>query len=145
SGVPAAPYNLGAPDLSIGMPVLEAIDNTYQQVIDFNGDGRPDVVIATEGKNPQGERDPNFWEVLVNTPGPSGDPVDITWLERQIDISAVRQEIQSRHRLSLTASSDEQSKPLPLARTIQVGAFANDIAVESGVLTQWKLMDVNGD
>ena len=36
-------------------------------------------------------------------------------------------------------------KPLPLARTIQVGAFANNVAIETGTLTQWKLIDVNGD
>jgi RHS repeat-associated protein len=142
---PAAPYNLGAPDFSFNLPVLEGIDNTYQQVIDFNGDGRPDILIATEGRNSHGDRDPNFWELLVNTPGPSGDPADIVWLPRQIDVTALRQAIQSRHLLSLTSSTDQDSKPLPLARTIQVGAFANNISVESGILTQWKLIDVNGD
>jgi RHS repeat-associated protein len=142
---PAAPYTIGAPDLAFGLPVLEAIDNTYQQVIDFNGDGRPDIVIATEGRNPAGDRDPNYWEVLINTPGPSGEPSDIVWVARMIDVSAVRAAIQSHHVLSLTASSDQDSKPLPLARTIQVGAFANNVTVEAGLLTQWKLIDVNGD
>ena len=59
---PAAPYNLGAPDLAVGLPVAELIDNTYQQVIDFNGDGRPDIIVTTEGRNPSGERDPNYWD-----------------------------------------------------------------------------------
>ena len=142
---PAAPYTIGAPDLAFGLPVLESIDNTYQQVIDFNGDGRPDIVIATEGRNPAGDRDPNYWEVLINTPGPSRQPSDIVWVPRMIDITALRAAIQSRHVLSLTASDDQKSKPLPIARTIQVGAFANNATVEAGLLTQWKLIDVNGD
>jgi RHS repeat-associated protein len=142
---PAAPYTIGAPDLAFGLPVVESIDNVYQQVIDWNGDGRPDIVIATEGRNPAGDRDPNYWEVLINTPGPSGQPSDIAWVPRMIDVTDLRAVIQSRHVLSLTASSDQKSKPLPLSRTIQVGAFANNVTVEAGLLTQWKLIDVNGD
>jgi RHS repeat-associated protein len=142
---PAAPYNLGAPDLAVGLPIAETIDNTYQQVIDFNGDGRPDILVATGGRNPTGEVDPNYWEVLINTPGPSGNASDIVWVPRMIDVTAVRAAIQSHHALSPIASTDQDSKPLPLARTIQVGAFANNVGVESGTLTQWKLIDVNGD
>jgi len=142
---PAAPYTIGAPDLAFGLPVVESIDNTYQQVIDFNGDGRPDIVIATEGRNPAGDRDPNYWEVLINTSGPSGQPSDIVWVPRMIDVTALRAAIQGHHVLSLIASSDQGSKPLPLARTIQVGAFANNVTLEAGLLTQWKLIDVNGD
>ena len=97
---PTAPYSLGAPDFHFNLPVVAAIDNTYQQVIDFNGDGRPDIIIATEGRNPAGQRDPNYWMVLINTPGPSGQPSDIVWLERQIDISALRAEIQQHFALS---------------------------------------------
>jgi hypothetical protein len=142
---PAAPYNLGTPDLSFGLPVLGTIDNTYQQVIDFNGDGRPDIVVATEGRNPSGVRDPNYWLLLINTPGPTGDPSDIVWLERQIDVTPVRAAIQSKHQLSLFSSTDQSSKPLPIARTFQVGAFDQNKMVESAILTQWKLLDVNGD
>jgi hypothetical protein len=65
---PAAPYSIGAPD-QVYLSVVATIDNTYQQVIDFNGDGRPDIVIATEGRNPSGDRDPNYWMVLINTQG----------------------------------------------------------------------------
>ena len=56
---PVAPYNLGTPDLSFNLPVVAPIDNTYQEVIDFNGDGRPDIITATEGRNDAGQRDPN--------------------------------------------------------------------------------------
>jgi RHS repeat-associated protein len=145
SNTPAAPYNLGAPDLRFNLPVVAAIDNTYQQVIDFNGDGRPDIIIATEGRNPSGQRDPNYWMVLINTPGPSGQPSDIVWLERQIDISALRAEVQQHFTLSLVASTDQNSKPLPVARTHQVGLFDGLTMIESGIVTQWKLVDVNGD
>jgi RHS repeat-associated protein len=142
---PAAPYNLGTPDLAFNLPVVAAIDNTYQQVIDFNGDGRPDIIIATDGRNPSGERDPNFWKVLINTPGPSGQPSDIVWLERNVDISALRAAIQQHFALSPVASDDQNSKPLPVMRTHQVGVFDNNTMIESGIVTQWKLIDVNGD
>jgi RHS repeat-associated protein len=142
---PAAPYNLGAPDLSFGLPVVAAIDNTFQQLIDFNGDGRLDIVVATDGRNDQGQRDPSFWKILVNRPGPSGNPADIVWLERNVDISALRAEVIARHTLSLVASSDQGAKALPLERTHQGGAFADNKAVESSVITQWRLLDVNGD
>ena len=139
------PYNLGAPDLSFNLPVVADIENLYQQVIDFNGDGRPDILIATEGRNPSGDRDPNYWKLLVNTPGPSGNASDIVWLERQINITALRAEIQHFHLLSPIASDDQASKALPVMRTHQTGAFSNNVTVESAVLTQWKLIDVNGD
>jgi hypothetical protein len=69
---PAAPYNLGTPDLAFNLPIVATIDNVYQQIMDFNGDGRPDIVPATEGRNPSGDPDPNYWKILINTPGPSG-------------------------------------------------------------------------
>jgi RHS repeat-associated protein len=141
----AAPYTIGAPDLALNLPVVPSVDNTYQQVMDFNGDGRPDIIVATEGRNPSGARDPNYWMILINTPAPSGHPSDIVWLERQIDISALRAEIQRNFALSPIASSDESSKPLPVARTEQVGVFDQNSMIESGVITQWKLLDVNGD
>jgi hypothetical protein len=142
---PAAPYNIGAPDLAFNLPVVATIDNTYQQIIDFNGDGRPDIVLATEGRNPSGNPDPNYWKVLVNTPGPSGQPSDIVWLERQVDITALRAEIQQHFTLSLVASSDENSKFLPVTRTHQVGVFDSSTMIENGIVTQWTLLDVNGD
>jgi RHS repeat-associated protein len=141
---PAAPYNLGTPDLSFGLPVVAAIDNTYQQLIDFNGDGRPDIVVATGGRNARNKPDPNFWMVLVNQPGPSG-PGDIVWLERHIDVSDLRAAVMQGHRLSPVASSDRNAKPLPLERTHQSGLFGGNTVLESGVITQWKLLDVNGD
>ncbi|MGY4366832.1 hypothetical protein ACVW1A_002897 [Bradyrhizobium sp. LB1.3] len=142
---PAAPYNIGTPDLGFNLPVVPTLNNTYQQVIDFNGDGRPDIVITTEGRNSSGDRDPDYWKILINTPGPSGQPSDIVWLERQVDISALRAVIQQNFSLSLIASTDERSKPLPLARTHQVGVFDSTTMIESAVITQWKLLDVNGD
>jgi RHS repeat-associated protein len=142
---PAAPYTLGAPDLSFGLPVLQSLDNTYQQIIDFNGDGRPDILVATEGRNARGARDPNFWMLLLNMAGPSAQPGDIRWLQRHIEITEVRRAIQSRHVLSLIASSQQETKPLPLSRTTLVGAFAGNVTVESGTVSQWELMDVNAD
>jgi RHS repeat-associated protein len=149
---PAAPYNLGAPDLAFNLPVVATINNTYQQVIDFNGDGRPDIIVATEGRNDAGDKDVKFWKVLINQPGPSGVASDILWLERHIDISFLRLLLRhgtpgggQGHRLSPVASSDESSKPLPVERTHLAGAFANNIVVEGSVITQWKLLDVNGD
>jgi YD repeat-containing protein len=142
---PAAPYNIGAPDLAFNLPIVAGIDNTYQQIIDFNGDGRPDILLATEGRNPSGSPDPNYWKVLINTPGPTGQPSDIIWLERQVDISALRAEIQQHFTLSLVASSDQNSKFLPVTRTHQVGVFDSSTMLESGTITQWKLLDVNGD
>jgi RHS repeat-associated protein len=145
SNDPGAPYNLGAPDLSLNLPVVASIENVRQQVIDFNGDGRPDILTSTGGKNPQGRRDPNYWLLLVNTPGGSGLPADVAWLERHVEITPLRAAIQAAHVLSLVSSNDQAAKDLPLMRTHQVGAFANNILLESGILTQWKLIDVNGD
>src|SRR5262249_46063208 len=104
-----------------------------------------DIVIATDGRNAQGKRDPNFWKVLINTPGPSGQPSDIVWLERNVDISALRDAVMRHHVLSPVSSSDQNSKALPLERTHQAGAFDQNIVVESSIITQWKLIDVNGD
>jgi RHS repeat-associated protein len=145
SGAATALYNLGTPDLSFNLPVVATIDNTFQQVIDFNGDGRPDIIVATEGRNDAGAKDVTFWKILVNLPGPSGKPSDIRWVERHVDITAIRAIVQQGHVLSLVSSSDNNSKPLPVQRTHQAGAFINNTVVESSVITQWKLIDVNGD
>ncbi len=139
------PYMVGTADLATNMPIVVPIENTWQEVIDFNGDGRADILVASAGKNLAGQPDPNFWMLLVNTPGPSGRPDDIRWLERHIDITDLRDEIRHFHRLSVIANSDQASKRLPLSRTHNVGAHDAQRTVESSTLTQWKLLDVNGD
>jgi len=52
-------------------------DHVWRQMIDFNGDGRLDVVDAKEIQN--------RWVVYLNTQGPGG-PADIKWLRYELDI-----------------------------------------------------------
>lgn len=63
----------------------------WRQVIDFNGDGRPDIVDASEKSG--------YWVVYLNKPssGPSG----IQWVRRLYDISAIRSELADTYQLSV--------------------------------------------
>ncbi len=139
------PITFGVSDYLIGQPFNPWIHNTWRTVIDFNGDGRPDLVQAALGENPDGDIDTNYWRILLNTPGPSGNPGDIEWVERDIDVSELRSQIKSFHPLTPDSISFEK-RHLPLGRSRFVGARDNSgNTIESGAATMWGLFDVNGD
>ncbi|HVG86950.1 MAG TPA: hypothetical protein VM820_20675, partial [Vicinamibacterales bacterium] len=54
---------------------------TWSQFLDWNGDGRIDVIDAKGGV------DDNHWRVWVNHEGASGD---VEWRERQVSIKSIR-------------------------------------------------------
>lgn len=80
-------------------PDDRTLDFTWRQVIDINGDGRLDLIDASESAD--------TWTIYVNTPdsGPSG----IKWLKRAFDITNLRSQLASRGIAVATG-------PLPLSR-----------------------------
>jgi hypothetical protein len=74
--------------------------NTWRQFIDVNGDGRVDIIDASQR--------PDVWTVYLNTPGAGASGV--TWRERVIPITQIR------NRLAGYGHAFEDSDHLPLSR-----------------------------
>ncbi|MFQ5803446.1 MAG: RHS repeat-associated core domain-containing protein [Candidatus Methylomirabilales bacterium] len=147
-------------------------EDTWVQVIDFNADGRLDVLDA---------REKGHWKLYLNVPGSSGDPNEIDWQEKRIKTLSIRNYLAEK---GLWKASD---KKLPFARSkigrdvdidfcwryvgVSPFAFNFDLAQASKpanwvqcdpetlpdtqpfvvrahaekTRTEWKLADVNGD
>lgn len=64
--------------------------NTWRQAIDFNGDGRMDIIDAAE--------QPKRWVVYLNTPG--GPPNGVKWEKRVLSVLKLAEELTERgHKL----------------------------------------------
>lgn len=133
----------------------------WRQAIDWNGDGRVDIVDA------QGSGDPRYWRVLLNTPGPDGTGADIVWGEVLVDITGLREQVKSRLPPDVVLADD---RPFPVGQTRRIATrwqdrcrhYVSDVGdglwhLESCLeeaspevwqdyqVTGWSLSDVNGD
>ena len=85
-------------------------ESTWRQVIDFNGDGRLDLLDAFET--------PGAWVVYLNTPD-AVNPDIIRWQRQQFPIAPMMQQLQARG-IAITGSW------LPLSRRITSSDFVQD-------------------
>jgi RHS repeat-associated protein len=137
----ALPTNVGSSYFSLKFSPLMQAHNTWQQPIDWNGDGRVDIVQALFGRDPDGNISPNYWRVFINTAGSSGDPSDIEWQETHVDISYLRAQISQIH----PEFSKKGHLPVAKSRATRVVNSADGNVERNGRITEWKLFDVNGD
>ena len=98
-------------------------DMVWRQAIDVNGDGRLDVIDASEQAH--------TWVVYLNTPQPT-DPTKTTWVRRTFSIDSL-----AHHLSDAGIAVDPNFLPLSLRHTDRTGAEVTT--------TLWKLMDINGD
>jgi hypothetical protein len=110
--------------------------NTWRQFIDVNGDGRVDIIDASEHAD--------VWTVYLNTPGNGASGVE--WRERIIPITQIR------NRLEEYGHTFEDSDHLPLLRKYTAKEYVTsgdtgDLIEVKGeyTYTEWELKDVNGD
>lgn len=61
------------------------VEDEWRRAIDFNGDGRIDIIDAHET--------PGQWVVHLNTPGPSENPIDIRWRTVRFPIDTLFQKL----------------------------------------------------
>ena len=62
------------------------IDQVWRQAIDVNGDGRVDIIDASQKAK--------HWIIYLNTPGPA--PTGVTWVKRAYNIEALYQRLVQR-------------------------------------------------
>ena len=135
------------------------IQDTNIQLIDFNGDGRVDILKA---------ENPDYWTLELNVPAseidPAASPNEISWSERRIDVTRIREELNSHNLLY------DPDGIIPLSRVftgLQVDysleksyveyndseyqcVISDHISIAGGevvgkAITAWALRDVNGD
>jgi hypothetical protein len=70
-----------------GQPSDPKVDYVWRQAIDFNGDGRIDIIDAHE--------EADHWVVYLNTPDPGSS--GIKWVRRSVLISPLYRHFQDRH------------------------------------------------
>jgi RHS repeat-associated protein len=139
---------------------------SWREMIDWNGDGRIDIVQA------RGAIDKDHWLVLLNFPAAGGG---VQFVGRQVRTSALRVALKIRGHKGI-----EDGEPLPLSRSRTIGEFHRrdcvDVALSDGLVTpcaeewcsynpgepcedevgpywnhasktvtEWKLQDLNGD
>lgn len=130
------------------------IDYVWRQAIDVNGDGRVDVIDASEEKK--------HWVVYLNTPDPG--PSGVRWVRRSLFIGSLYQRFVDLH---LAVESDY----LPLSRRFTghnttekrcwkyenggwtsfdelelcFATSASDFVGPEETYTEWEVLDVNGD
>ena len=133
------------------------VDYEWRKAIDFNGDGRIDIVDAAEK--------PGHWTVYLNTPDASGQ--GITWVRRSVRVDTLYKHMTTDDHLDLhdgyvplsrryTATAYEEwvcwvnsngvvtqdTRPFPNACPYPTGTL--DKLGES-THVEWELKDVNGD
>jgi hypothetical protein len=154
AGVPLSEQWLSGP--RYGYETQMNIESTFVQIIDFNGDGRPDVLDA---------RDKTDWTAYLNYPGPNGQP---TWVVKTIETENIRQALHARGftDISSTAplplSRSKTGQDLSLRRCVRLHSDGEwqfdcpddpDLPPDEDVfnwgdqytLVEWKLADLNGD
>lgn len=133
---------------------------TSIQAIDFNADGRTDLLqVASD----------DTWRLWLNTPGPNNDPATIVWHEVSLDVSGPAAELQQRgllHDEALVLARSVTGNEID-ARTCWIDADPDNGISDTwsrctqeeagGFLTvevpywrqrtfvEWRLQDVNGD
>lgn len=127
----------------------------WRQMMDVNGDGRVDLVVA----------EPNQWVMYLNTPDPAA-PSQSKWVRRTIATAALMQQLKSRgypvsathfplaRRLTMLESArvtcwfplsiewfqfTEEEQSSNLGCDVYTGPFQNKS------MTDWELKDINGD
>jgi RHS repeat-associated protein len=103
--------------------------STNRMLLDWNGDGRVDVVFRDEW--------PTTWHVRLNLPGATEGT--IAWKAMDVDVSDVTREMQ--HFLQMADS--DQWVHFSLERRSRYAGSSGSGSDE--MVTQWTLMDVNGD
>lgn len=152
---------------------------SLQQAVDWNGDGRIDVVSAIAAESPDN------WRVFLNLPGEGGRLID--WRPVDVPVGHLRDRLQEIHGDTVAGALDDDA-PIPLGRQ---RAYTNGIlheewdtypelseeeywdfleecryyvldctrqyervarpdsprfeALDSGIVTEWSLLDANGD
>lgn len=137
------------------------VDNTWRQLIDVNGDGRLDLVDAAEEKH--------RWIIYLNTPAANG----VKWERRSFNVERLGRELAALGHL-VDHNSSAPPEYVPLARRSTSGGVQTMQCWEwngqewkwwregvttgqcrtaenpvkrsgEGTITEWELMDVNGD
>ncbi|HEY4243140.1 MAG TPA: polymorphic toxin-type HINT domain-containing protein [Kofleriaceae bacterium] len=98
-------------------------DQVWRQVIDVNGDGRPDIVDASEAENE--------WVIYLNIPSSSNSGVQ--WVRRSVPTEPIAKVLADR-------GHDVDAKSLPLARRT-----TSTDGTDEKTFTEWQLEDINGD
>jgi RHS repeat-associated protein len=107
------------------------ITETWRALIDWNGDGRMDLVDAKAGADPGGDPSNDYWQVLVNVPDPNGGHY---WHVLNVDIRELRTRLAGIHNCALPdiesgacAPNDfDDGGPLPISRAKNGGKIRVD-------------------
>jgi len=132
------------------------ISDTSIQLIDFNGDGRVDILKSDN---------PDYWTLELNIPAsetdPNASPNDMVWSERRIDLTRIREELNQRNLLldpdgiiplsrqftgmqvdySLVFKTSDTGNPIIPPKAIEIDRGM----VKAKTMTAWQVRDQNGD
>lgn len=106
---------------------------TWQAVVDWNGDGRKDLVEAAKGRDLSGNPNPDYWRVRLNFP-PLPGTTAIVWQEIYVDVTKLRSEVFARHAMDLPnplamgnipVSDWNPNDYLPISRSQTANALAS--------------------
>lgn len=156
----------------LDLPLEELVPTreVWTELIDWNGDGRLDIVDARGGS------DPDHWRVLINKPS-SANEYAIEWVERQVTVAEVRDYLEHDAGYSWGPEIASNDGRLPLSRSKTSSRMGkaycftwsggspslsegpcpsaegdpDDLLEEvAGVapfatITEWKVLDLNGD
>ena len=101
--------NLSQPDIVSSKNGGSASRNIVTtQLIDWNGDGRPDLVTS--------EEEDGVWAVYLNTPDPT-DPNHPIWVRRTVSIAPIAKHLFDAGLLLWPITDPSQVKRLPLGRS----------------------------
>ncbi len=130
-----------------------------RQLMDWNGDGRTDVVWGWDFSPTVHEAYPSYWHVMLNTRGFNDDY--ITWKSIDVDYAPIVAEVRRYAPLASTIVFDQFKLDRRLNREECWDEYSNNVFHntcsethgpgfqrkhnEYNVITEWKLMDVNGD
>jgi hypothetical protein len=118
-------------------PDLIKRDRLWRQAIDVDGDGRLDLIDASEQAG--------VWAIYLNTPD-HGDPTQINWQRRTWSITGLAQQLRDR---GLWDGDD--LLPLSLRSTVRDHLCTacmqwNEVSAGfENTITQWEVRDINGD
>lgn len=123
-------------------------ERTYSQILDFNGDGRPDFIDALAARH--------TWRVYLNEPG--ADPATASWRAIDLDVSRIMAQVATSDLafgdyLPLRQAFTSQTVKHRICYEAHPGTppwvlcASQDppVVQEQFTRTEWKLADVNGD